>query len=52
MKVNKEAFKIEGNVLSGKYIAYFKTDDESKVLKREYRDFDIYNEEIVSADSI
>lgn len=49
---NNGAFLVKGDVLSGKYFAYFKTLEPGVVLVKEFRDFEEYSSETISEEDI
>lgn len=52
LKINKEAFLVRGDVMSGNYTAYFRTNKSGTVIAREYRDFEIYIETEIEEESM
>lgn len=49
---NNGAFLVKGDVLSGKYFAYFRTNEPGVVIVKEFRDFVEYSSEPISEEDI
>lgn len=50
--INNGAFLVKGDVLSGRYFAYFKTIKPGVVVVKEFRDFEEYSSETISEEDI